>query len=251
LLSDRPPPPAAARRGLFAAALASAENWLLESAHPAAEPAAPPPALPRSVIAVFGLSRGCGATVVARALAAELAARDAAGTAAVVCETRAVGIPLATRAAARLAMALEDVPGASTRAVGRLCLVEGADQTSVADSARHLAPLVLDVGSAALGGLPASLADRTVLVTTPAVEPALAPVAAGCLSRVGPEPVVILNRARRQEADANADRDQRGATALPLPDSRMGAQLALGGREARGELGRAIAQLADRFQGDP
>jgi hypothetical protein len=30
-----------------------------------------------------------------------------------------------------------------------------------------------------------------------------------------------------------------------LPESRMGAQLASGGREARGELGRAITELAD------
>jgi hypothetical protein len=34
-----------------------------------------------------------------------------------------------------------------------------------------------------------------------------------------------------------------------LPESRMGAQLALGGREARGELGRAIAGLADLCEG--
>ena len=34
-----------------------------------------------------------------------------------------------------------------------------------------------------------------------------------------------------------------------LPESRMGAQLALGGREPRGELGRAIAALADRCGG--
>jgi hypothetical protein len=30
-----------------------------------------------------------------------------------------------------------------------------------------------------------------------------------------------------------------------LPNSPLGARLALGGREARGELGRAIAELAD------
>jgi len=30
-----------------------------------------------------------------------------------------------------------------------------------------------------------------------------------------------------------------------MPESRMGAQLAAGGREARGELGRAVAELAD------
>jgi hypothetical protein len=270
---------AAARRGFLAAAIATAEDWLLEPAQPASEPVAPAPALPRPVIAVFGLSRGCGTTVVARALAAELGARDPAGAAAVICEARAAGIPLATQAAARLARALEDVPGASTRAVGRLCLVEGADQLAVADSSRHLAPLVLDAGSGSLGGVSASLADRTVLVTTPAIEPALAPVAASCLARVGPEPCVVLNRAREGEWDDDPDRSHPGAPPqdhgdgepdgshsrrpdrpepsgsetslgaagpLVLPESRMRAQLALGGREARGDLGRAIAELADR-----
>ena len=36
--------------------------------------------------------------------------------------------------------------------------------------------------------------------------------------------------------------------ALRLPDARMGAQLALSGREPRGDLGRAIAALADRCE---
>jgi hypothetical protein len=266
----------AARRGLLAAAIATAEDWLLEPAQPASEPVAPAPARPRPVIAVFGLSRGCGTTVVARALAAELGARDPAGAAAVICEARAAGIPLATQAATRLARALEDVPGASTRAVGRLCLIAGADELAVADSSRHLAPLVLDAGSASLGGVAASLADRTVLVTTPAIEPALAPVAASCLARVGPDPCVVLNRARQGEGQDDPDRSDPGAPQedrgyaapdgsdprppepsgsetspgaagpLVLPESRMGAQLALGGREARGDLGRAIAKLADR-----
>jgi hypothetical protein len=51
---------------------------------------------------------------------------------------------------------------------------------------------------------------------------------------VGAEPIVVLNR---------APHDQAGAFALP--NSPMGARLALGGREARGALGRAIAELAD------
>jgi hypothetical protein len=49
---------------------------------------------------------------------------------------------------------------------------------------------------------------------------------------------VVLNR---------APHDQTGAMALP--NSPLGAQLALGGREARGELGRAIADLADLCEG--
>lgn len=221
-------------RGLIAAAAAAVDAFLLEPAEPRTQTAVSVPPEQRLVICVFGLARGCGATVVARALAAELASGDAAGTAAVCCETRAAGIPLATHAATRLAGALEDVPGASPRAVGRLCLVSGADPVALSHTARHFAPLVIDAGSEALGGAPASVADHTVLVTTQAVEPALARVGAECIARVGPAPIVVLNR---------APHDQTGA--LALPNSPLGAQLALGGREARGELGRAIAELAD------
>jgi hypothetical protein len=83
-----------------------------------------------------------------------------------------------------------------------------------------------------------------VLVAVPSIEPALATVAAECLGRVGHQPLIVLNR---------ADPEDRGGWAArgvhPLPDSRMGAQLALGGREPRGELGGAIAELADLCEG--
>jgi hypothetical protein len=231
-------------RRLVAGVLATAGAWLVEPAEPAPEAPVRAPARPHAVVAVFGLAPGCGATVVARALAAELAARDASGTAAVACEARTAGIPLATQAASRLARALEDLPGAATRAVGRLCLIEGTDQLTLAESSRRVAPLVLDAGSGSLGGAPASVADRTVLVAAPAVEPALARVAGECLARVGAESIVVLNRVR-------PDRDTASVASefMSLPDSRLGAQLALGGREARGELGRAIATLADRCEG--
>jgi hypothetical protein len=116
--------------------------------------------------------------------------------------------------------------------------VEGTDELMLADVARLHAPVVLDAG-ASLGGAPAAIADRVVLVGTAGVEPALAGVAAACLARVGAEPVTVLNRAREDEG--------RWArrTAVELPDSRLGAQLALSGREPRGELGRAVATLAD------
>jgi hypothetical protein len=224
--------------------LATAGAWLVEPAEPAPESPVRAPTRPRSVVAVFGLAPGCGTTVVARALAVELAARDASGTAAVACEACTAGIPLATQAASRLARALEDLPGAATRAVGRLCLIEGADQLTLAESARQVAPLVLDAGSASLGGAPASLADRTVLVAAPTVEPALARVAGECLARVGAESIVVLNRVRPGRETAST-----ASEFMSLPDSRLGAQLALGGREARGELGRAIATLADRCEG--
>jgi hypothetical protein len=226
------------RRGMLATAAAAVEAFLLEPADPRTETAASVPPEQRPVVCVFGLARGCGSTVVARALAAELASRDPAGTAAVCCEVRPAGIPLATQAATRLARALEDVPGASPRAVGRLCLVDGADPLRLSDTARQLAPLVIDAGSGALGGVSAAVADHTVLVSTPTVEPALARVGAECIARVAPAPILVLNR---------APHDQSGA--LALPNSPLGAQLALGGREARGELGRAIAELADLCDG--
>jgi hypothetical protein len=225
--------------GLVAAAAAAVESFFLE-------PVAPPPASDavetlerRPVVAVFGLAGGCGATVIARALAAELAVRDPCGAAAVSCEARAGGIPLATHAATRLARLLEDVPGLFPRPVGRLCLVGGADPLRLSDMARHHAPLVIDAGSDALGGAPASMADRTIIVTKQEIEPALTRVAAECVARVGAPPIVVLNR---------APHDQPGEFALP--NSPMGARLALGGREARGELGRAIAELADLLELD-
>jgi hypothetical protein len=308
-------PPAAHRtRGLVANALAAAGSWLLAPAEPVPESRSAAPSRSRPVVAVFGLARGSGVTVVSRALAAELASRDADGAAAVHCETRAAGIPLATQAATHLARALADVPGADTRAVGRLCLVGGAERTALADCARHLAPLVLDAGSTSLGGVPAALADRVIVVATPSIEPALASVAADCLARLGHEPIVVLNRTPAAGADDGSPaaglpgppatptdpgpaprvtsrldgstgpraaagppspfdasphrRPPAGLRSVPdgssnaaerldsssgwatraahrLPDSRMGAQLALGGREPRGDLGRAISALAD------
>jgi hypothetical protein len=225
---------AAGGRGFLASAAAAVESFFVEPvAPPAAADSAEPPEQ-RPVVCVFGLAPGCGVTVVARALAAELAVRDPAGTAAVHCDAQPAGIPLATRAATRLAHLLDDVPGATPRPLGRLCLVGGADTLRLSDTARHHAPLVIDAGSAVLGGAAASVADRTVIVTTPALEPALARVGAACVARTGPVPFVVLNR---------APHDQRGAFALP--SAAMGARLALGGREARGALGRAIAELAD------
>ena len=226
----------AARRGLVATAAAALESFFLEPVAPPASEAGEPLEL-RPVVSVFGIARGCGATVVARSLAAELALRDPGGAAAVACDARPAGIPLATHAATRLARVLADVPASFPRAVGRLCLVGGGDPLRLADTARHHGPLVFDAGSDALGGAPASVADRAVIVTTPTIEPALARVGAECVARVGATPVVVLNR---------APHDQPGLFALP--SSPMGARLALGGREARGALGRAIGELADLLE---
>jgi hypothetical protein len=243
-------------QGVIGRTVSAAGAWLVEPAvtTPGSLRAAPAP--PRPVIAVFGLARGCGVSVVARALAAELAGRDTSGAAAVHCDARAAGIPLATPAASQLARTLSELPGADTRAVGRLCLVGGGERTAVSQATRELAPLVLDAGSAALGGAPAAVADRVLLVATPGIEPALASVAAGCLARLGHAPLLVLNRAQPPggEAEPEQPEDQRSQAwwsrgVHRLPESRMGAQLAAGGREARGDLGRAIAELADLCDG--
>jgi hypothetical protein len=242
-----------ASRGLLATAAAAVESFFVDSAAP--EPAAEGahPVELRPAVCVLGLARGCGVTVIARALAAELAARDQGGAAVVCSDTRPVGIPLATHAASRLARMLDDVPRAAPRAVGRICLAGGdgrraadsdsrvlaADPERLVQTAQFHAPVVIDAGSVALGDGPVALADRVVVVTRRDVEPALARVASECVTRVGPRPVVVLNR---------APHDQPGLFALP--NSPLGARLALGGREARGELGRAIAELADLLEED-
>jgi hypothetical protein len=223
------------RRGLVATALAAAESFLLEPVETGAEPAAPQPPSLRPVVSVFALAPGCGATVVSRALAAELAVRDPAGAAVVAAEGSGGGVALGTPAAGRLARALGSVGAA--RPAGRLCLVTGADPLRLADAARGLAPVVLDAGHVEVGGVAASVADRAVLVASPAVQPALVSVAADAVARVGPRPLTVVNRDRGEPREGDAD--------LLLPESRMGAQLALGGRGARGVLGDATARLAD------
>lgn len=201
----------------------------------------------RPVVAVAGLAPHCGTTTVTRALAAELALRDDGGAAIVSTDAVAAGgIPLGTPAAGRLGRAVQRSLPSQTRAVGRICLtVTDRDDATLVDAARDLAPLVLDVGEPAQISVAASLVDAVVLVGGPGTEPSLAAVLAESLRRVGPEPVIVLNR------DRDADERWEGRCALRLPDARMGAQLALAGREARGELGRAVVQLADLVAAAP
>ena len=232
---------ASGRSGVLASALGAAVDWLIEPAEPDAPVREAVPETPavRPVVAVTGLARRCGTTTVARGLGAELAARDPSGACVVVCEqTRGgprLGLPAALRLASGLARAVMSV---ETTAQGRICLVGGADQAAIARTAVSLAPVVLDVEDPALAGAAASLADATVLVATPATEPALAVLVADRLARVGPEPALALNR------DDDAD-GHWPVGAVRLPDTRMGAQLALAGRRARGRLGRALGELAD------
>ncbi len=197
--------------------------------------------LAQPVVAVAGLAPRCGTTTVARALAAELALRDPDGAAIVSADAVAGGgVPLGTAAAGRLGRAVQRALPCQTRAVGRLCLTAaGQGLAALAGAARGLAPLVLDIGDPAQTAVAASLADAVVVVGEPGCEPSLAVVLAESLRRVGPDPVVVLNR------DGERDSRWEGRCVLRLPESRLGAQLALAGREARGDLGRAVAGLAD------
>jgi hypothetical protein len=232
------------------AALASqAAGWLLdpaaESAPRVPEPADPPtvrslpsairsfgspapktpdgsPLAARPIVAIVGLLPGCGATTVARALAATLARRDHSGAAILSAsgepERSALAVPAASRLAGRI--------GAGAHAAGRLCI---ADEPSPLLS--RLAPLVLDVPHGATPSLPP---DLTVLVVPGSAEPALAELAAQALG----EPLSVVNRA------ADAGRWHPRAFAQ-LPHSRLAVRLAGAGWEPRGAFGAAIAKIAD------
>ncbi len=229
-------------RGAVAAALTAVAGWLVE---PADQPA-PGPEQPlvqeRPVIAVVGLQRRCGATTVARGLGAELASRDPSGACAVTGQVAGGAVPLGLPAASRLARTLGPVGAGRTRTCGRLCLVDVPDRVELCTTLRFLAPLVIDVADPAEAAAAAALADRVVVVCAAAAEPALAAVVAESLARVGPPPAVVVNR-----GDAETDRWQ-GICARALPESRMGAQMAQSGREPRGALGRAVAELADQWE---
>lgn len=215
--------------GLVAAVAARAEAWLLD-------PAAPRPARvesrlpPRPIVAVVGLGGGCGTTTVARALAAELARRDPADAAVVT----AASVPpaaaaIATAGARRLARAL------GARAVGRLALLDAGDPAVLRVTAERSAPAVLDVGHGTPPEAALALCDQALLVASPAVEPALAEVAAQALRA---RPLVVLNRA----FDVAGWR--RPPDAL-VPDSRLAAKLVLAGRDPIGPLAAALREIAD------
>jgi hypothetical protein len=232
---------AAARRpsGLVALVAARAERWLLEPATPRPRAADPEPDA-RPVIAVIALGSRCGATTVARALAVELARRDRSGAAIVSATSRGPAPALATAPARRLARAL---PPEAASAAGRLCLLDDDDPALRELATSRPAPLVLDVPHGMAPEAPFALADAAVLVATPSIEPALADVIAASLTRDGCLPVIVLNRAIDLEAWAGRD-------ALTIPEARLGARLALAGRDPTPGLSRPIAYLADALVGE-
>lgn len=222
-------------RRAAAGALARAGAWLVE---PLETPARPAISL-RPVVAVVGLASRCGTTTVARAIATGLAASDPAGAAAVAGSASGRTLAIGAGQSARLARAVGAGDGRTLRPAGRLCLVEGGDQARLADAVRHLAPLVLDVGHGEPPGAPLSLADHALLVASADIEPALATVVASSLARIGPPPLVVLNGAGEDEAEGWSGRAE-----ITLVRSRVGARLALAGRDPRGTLGEGIAGLA-------
>ena len=224
-------------RAVLATALGAVTDWLVEPAEVPEQAERSPVRLEEhAVVAVVGLGRRCGTTTVARALGAELAVRDPGGACAVTA-ARSSQLPLGLPAAGRLAR-IRATSGGRTRACGRLCLVENPDRNAIVTAARRVAPLVLDVGEPAEAGAAASLADAVVLVASPSVEAALAPVVAESLARVGPRPIIVLNR-------GPGEPEWQSAADLELPESRMAATLALAGREPRGDMGARVSELAD------
>lgn len=229
--------------GFLAAVAARAEAWLLEPAVPSRPWAGGPPAQARPVIAVIGLAPRCGTTTVARALAVELACRDGDGAAIVTSggPVRTGGVPVvATAGARRLARALLDDAASPA---GRLCLLAEDDPAVRALAAERPAPLVLDVRHGQPPEAALALSDAAVLVAGPEVEPALVDVVAASLTRDGAIPLVVLNRA--VELDAWPGRD-----VVPVGEARLGARLALAGRDPTPGLSRPMAELADRLVGE-
>ena len=219
----------AGRGRLVAAVAARAEAWLLAPAAPEAAPRVEREPPQRPVVAVVGLGPRCGTTTIARALGVELARRDPSGAALV----SGAGAPaLATATARRLARAF------GGRAAGRLALVDEGDPALRRIASERPAPLVLDVAHGVAPEPALALADRAVLVAGPEVEPALASVAAGALARGPCVPLLVLNRA----PDAAGWREPPDAV---VADSRLGARLAVAGRDPLGSLATAAVALAD------
>jgi hypothetical protein len=232
-------PEARGSGGFLAAVATRAERWFLEPATPRPHAAAPAPEA-RPVIAVIGLGARCGTTTIARALAIELAQRDRSGAAIVSAESRAPASALAVAAARKLARAL---PDGFAAAAGRLCLLD-PDAPALRELAlSRPAPLVLDVGHGRPPESPFALADIAVLVAAPGVEPSLADVVAASLTRDGVTPPVVLNRA----VDLGG---WSGREALTIGDARLGARLAMAGRDPTPGLARPIAELADSLVGE-
>jgi hypothetical protein len=227
--------------GVLAAALARAEAWLLEPPAPGA-PAPPVEPPPRPVVVVRGLARGCGASTVARALAARLARDDHTGAAVLVGGPAGTGPRIAAPAALRLARALAEDGCDCVRASGRVCLVSDSEGMAAVPGV-GACPVVIDVAHASSPAEGLGRADLAVLVASPAVESALAAAVETSLTAAGHRVELVMNRIDHHDPPSgHATLGQ----PLAISESRLAAQLALACRDARGPFADPIAELADR-----
>jgi hypothetical protein len=226
----------ARRPGVVYEVLRRLEDWLLEplpetEAEPA--PAGIRAEVPRVVVAVAGIAPGCGASTVARALAARLALADPDGAALVLAAAdEPLPLAIATRPAAALRSRLR-APGVGASAGGRVCTLRSAEPLALVPLARSHAPAIIDVREARAA---AAIADLVVVVAPGDSEPALARAFADSLE--GRPAMILANRPREPERWS-------GRAAALLPDSRLGARIAAAGWPPGGSLGRAIAHIAD------
>jgi hypothetical protein len=231
--------PISHRRGWLSALAAHVADFVFEEVEEIVEPE-PKVLEPHRVVAVVSASPKSGATTVARLLAAELGVRaDGAAVATSPTATRRSAPP--SRAAVRLATALAGA--AVAQPCGRLCLVRtgreasAADAAALANAARYLAPVVLDLPADGSAAELAAIADHVVVVAGATSEPALLDAVADL---VGGDPIKVVNRVTDPGEWA-----PRGA--ICFPDSRIAARAAAMGTRPLGPLGAAIAALADRL----
>ena len=221
---------------LLSAALARAQSFLLEPVQPG--PAAATAALaqaavqPRQLeIVVMGARPRCGASTIARGLAAMLSVPGA---------RPAHLISLAAAPSSR-----EQAPG--TLAGGTLWEIPTAlrEEGEVAEYGQTVARLA-GSPSALVWDVPADHARRaeaaaraahvTLLVVPGNGEPALGELLAEMLSQRHGRVLVVASRAEPER--------WRGKAAVSLPESRIGALLALRFRRPQGGFGFALSELA-------
>jgi hypothetical protein len=200
-------------------------------------------------VSVQPVGRLCVARLPAAAgESAAAASNDAAGSgSAASTDAAESGDAPSTDAAA----SADTTAGASTRAAS--ARAESADAAAaasgagasagaaaLANAARYLAPVVIDLppdGSAA--GI-AGIADRVIVVAAASAEPALLDAVALV---IGGAPIKVVNRVVDPDGwEGRAD--------LLLPDSRLAARAAAIGTRPLGSLGSAIARLADALEAD-
>jgi hypothetical protein len=132
------------------------------------------------------------------------------------------------------------VARALARLLGAPLMNGGADALDTGSS--HLErPLVMEVPHGEPPAVPASVADLSLLVAGPAVEPALAAAAAQSLARVcARSPLVVVWGGHRDRWEGVAD--------VLLPRAPGAARLARAGLPVAGPLGRGLAELSGRVR---